>query len=291
MGESTDLSGVYLVDKPAGPTSHDVLGPIRRRLGRGVKVGHAGTLDPFATGLLVLGVGRATRLLQYVVGHDKTYRARIRLGATSATGDPEGPIVPTGEPLPDESTISVAVGSLTQIREQQTPAYSAVKVDGERLHRRARRGETPETPVRSIVIHSATLLATDPAGTWFDLEMRCSAGTYVRQVAVDLGEMLGCGGYCETLRRTGVGELVVDDAVAPDDIPSRGRIDPRHALAPMPIFPVSVQECADIRHGRPVRGTAGIGHDPVALVDPDGAVVAVAEPDGCGHLRPRVVLI
>lgn len=287
--ESAAPFGVFLVDKPAGPTSHGVLVGIRRQVGRGVKVGHAGTLDPFATGLLIVAVGRATRLLQFLTGHDKTYVARVRLGATSVTGDPEGPITPTGLPLPSQQAIADAVAALPSQTEQRVPAFSAVKVDGEALYRRARRGDEVPVTTRSIAIRSATLHATDPDGNWFDLEVTCAKGTYIRQVAVDLGEALGCGGYCETLRRTAVAGMRVDDAVSPEDVPGHGAIDIRQALEPMAAFELAADAYAAIVHGRPIVDP-GVGAGPIALIH-DNQVSAIAETDGLGHLKPRVVLV
>lgn len=283
MTASTD--GMYLVDKPAGPTSHDIVASIRRRLPRGTKVGHAGTLDPFATGLLVIAVGRATRLLRFVTGHDKTYRARVRLGATSVTGDPEGPVTPTDGPLPEPEAVVRLVAALPGRHQQRPPAYSAVKVDGERLYRRARRGEVAEAPPRTIVITSADLLGTDAEGKWFDLEVTCSSGTYIRQLAVDIGDRLGSGGYCEALRRTRIGTLDVRDAVEPDAVPAAGGVDTVRALDPMPAVAISEPERVEIGHGRPI---VGAGDGDVALVCA-GALVAIGHA-GDGRIEPRVVL-
>lgn len=281
--------GVFLVDKPAGPTSHGVLVGIRRQVGRGVKVGHAGTLDPFATGLLIVAVGRASRLLQFLTGHDKTYVARVRLGATSVTGDPEGPVTPTGAPLPSAQAVAAAVAALPAQTEQRVPAFSAVKIDGEALYRRARRGDEVPVTTRPIAIRSATLLSADPEGNWFDLEVTCAKGTYIRQVAVDLGEALGCGAYCEALRRTAVAGMRVEDAVAPEDVPGRGAVDIRRALEPMCAYDLDATGFAAIVHGRPVTDP-GVGDGQVALVY-DGRVAAIAAPDGIGNLKPRVVLV
>ncbi len=277
--------GLFLVDKPSGPTSHDVVALIRRRLPRGTKVGHAGTLDPFATGLLVVAVGRATRLLQFLVGHDKTYEARVRLGATSVTGDPEGPITPTGAPAPPLAAIEAAVADLVGAHTQATPMHSAVRVDGERLYRKARRGEQIVTPQRNVTIRAASVLAADPHGNWFDLRVTCSTGTYVRQLAADLGDALGVGGYCETLRRTAVAELRVDAAVAPDVVPDAGKVAPTLALAPMPLRSLSDGERHDVMHGRPIVGECT---GEIALVHGDEVVaIGVAADHG---IHPRVVI-
>jgi len=287
MGERHDPPfGVWLVDKPAGPTSHDVVAAIRRGLPKGTRVGHAGTLDPFATGLLVVLVGRATRLVPYLTGLDKTYVTRVRLGATSATGDPEGPIEATGRETPDMQALSAAVAALPGRRRQRVPALSAVRVDGERLYKRARRGETTDLPEREIVVESARCLGADLAHGNFDLEVRVSKGTYIRRLVSDLGDDLGCGSYCETLRRTTVGALRVEDAVPPAGVTARGGVDPVIALSGLERRDLNPAEAHDARHGRTVPGAAS---GPVALVA-DGCLIGVGHPREDGTLRPKVVL-
>ncbi len=283
-----DAFGIWLVDKPAGPTSHDVVATIRRNVGRSVRVGHAGTLDPFATGLLVVLVGRATRLVKFMTEMDKGYRARIRLGATSVTGDPEGPITPTGAPVPDRDAIAAAVAALPGVHRQRVPALAAVKVDGEPLYRRTRRGEDVARPERDITIADARLVDVDPAAGWLDLDVTCSKGTYIRQLAADLGDWLGCGGYCAALRRTRVGGLQVADAVAPTAVRRMGGIAPRLALAPMPELALDAQAAHDVGHGRPLDG-AGDGDGPVMLVA-GGELLAIGYPGSDGRLWPKVVL-
>ena len=256
MGDSPVPFGIWLVDKPAGPTSHDVVAGIRKQVGKGVRVGHAGTLDPFATGLLVVLIGKATRLVQYLTALDKTYRARIRLGATSATGDPEGPITQTGERIPDRARVAETVSGLPGTHRQQVPALAAVKVGGEPLYRRTRRGEAVDLPARDIVITEAHLVADDLADGWIDVDVTCSKGTYIRQLATDLGDALGCGGYCEELRRSAVGGMRVVDAVAPTTVRAFGGIDPRVALAPMPERILDERGASDVCHGRAIKGDA-----------------------------------
>ena len=286
MAEHAAPFGIWLVDKPAGPTSHDVVAGIRKQVGRGVRVGHSGTLDPFATGLLVVLIGKATRLVQFVTSLDKTYRARVRLGATSQTGDPEGPITPTGAPLPDLAEVRRAIEDLPGEHRQVVPALAAVKVDGEALYRRTRRGEEVALPERDITITHAQLVGEDLRDGWIDVEVTCSKGTYIRQLATDLGGALGCGGYCEQLRRLSVGTLHVDMAVAPDRVRAFGGIDPRSALAPMPARLLSDAEIVEVGHGRLVSGEAD---GPVMLIT-DDALVAIAYPREDGLLRPRIVL-
>lgn len=275
---------LWLVDKPAGPTSHDVVAQVRRRLGRGTKVGHAGTLDPFATGLLVLLSGRATRLATFISGLDKRYRAVIRTGFTSATGDPEGPIEAVGPPATG-AEIEAALAHFRGEQRQRVPAFAAVKVDGERLYRRARRGEAVEPPVRRITIHSAELV-TDLGDGRAVLDVHCSKGTYIRQLLIDIGEWLGRGAYCEELRRTHVGGLSVADAVTPDDVAPGGGWEPAAGLAHLPHVAVDAAGARDIIHGRAVAGAAA-GHAALCL---DGRLIAVGEGDGRGTIRPRVVV-
>ena len=286
MTDRETAFGIWLVDKPAGPTSHDVVAAIRKNLGRSVRVGHAGTLDPFATGLLLILVGQATRLVQFLTPLDKGYRARIRLGATSQTGDPEGPVTPTGDAIPDRATIADAVSALPGTHRQQVPALAAVKVDGEPLYRRTRRGETTERPERDITITSARLVDDDLGAGWIDLEVTCSKGTYIRQLATDLGAELGCGGYCQELRRLSVGAMRVDDAVSPAAVRRHGGIDPRVALAPMDERILDDQAVRDVGHGRPIAGDAD---GPVMFVGQAG-LVAIGYSRGDGQLWPKVVL-
>jgi tRNA pseudouridine55 synthase len=192
-----DAAGAVLIlDKPAGKTSHDVVAAVRRE--RGVKAGHAGTLDPFATGLLLVLLGRATRLQRFLVGLPKTYLATARLGWTSTTGDPDGELTETGV-VPD--SLELPTGTVRQ----RVPMTSAVRVGGERLYKKAHRGETVETPVRDVQVHRAELLST--ADGYAHYEIECSAGTYVRTLVETLGDA-----YCSDLRRTAVGPFRIEEA-------------------------------------------------------------------------------
>src|SRR4051794_377617 len=191
-------AGVLLVAKPAGVTSHDVVAGVRRRQGRGVKVGHAGTLDPFATGLLIVLVGSATRAQRFFMALPKTYRAVARLGWRSSTGDPEGELVETGK-VPERVEISVGA------QMQRPHAFSAVKVEGERLYKKARRGELVEAAPRRIEVFRSELVSHDHERAEFLIE--CSSGTYVRQLVADLGDA-----YCEQLQRTAIGSFKLEDA-------------------------------------------------------------------------------
>ena len=191
-----DSGTVLLYDKPAGVTSHDVVAKVRRERGR--KAGHAGTLDPFATGLLLILLGRATRLQRFLVGLPKTYLATARLGWRSSTGDPDGDLTETGQ-LP--GSLELPTGTVRQ----RVPMTSAVRVGGERLYKKAHRGEVVETPVRDVQVHRAELLSSE--GEFARYEIECSAGTYVRTLVETLGDA-----YCSDLRRTAVGPFRVEDA-------------------------------------------------------------------------------
>jgi len=196
MAAAIDAGAVLLLDKPAGKTSHDVVAAVRRE--RGVKVGHAGTLDPFATGLLLVLLGKATRLQRFLVGLPKTYLATACLGWTSSTGDPDGELVETGV-VPD--SLELPTGTVRQ----RVPMTSAVRVGGERLYKKAHRGETVETPVRDVRVHRAELLAAGEGFAHYEIE--CSAGTYVRTLVETLGDA-----YCADLRRIAVGPFRIEDA-------------------------------------------------------------------------------
>jgi tRNA pseudouridine55 synthase len=203
------MDGVLLIDKPVGCTSHDVVAAVRRALG-GVKTGHAGTLDPFASGLLLVLIGKATRIQEQLMGLPKRYETVARLGAVSSTGDPEGEITQTGRIPPDPPSLPTG-----EVR-QRPPLYSAVKIGGERAYKRARRGERFEMPERLVTVYRFEQLwrEEDPADPRAGYLIECSAGTYVRSLIADLGDA-----YCVELRRTAIGPFKVEDAVAP---PRRG---------------------------------------------------------------------
>jgi len=255
--------GVLLVDKPAGVTSHDVVAAVRRGLGRGVKVGHAGTLDPFATGLLLVLVGRATRVQRFLMALDKRYETVARLGYVSTTGDPEGEISPGRSPALDELP--------TGVLRQRPPAYSAVKVGGQRAYALARRGEAVEPAEREVEVSRFELLWRDGERAAFAVE--CSSGTYVRSLIADLGDA-----YCLELRRTGIGAFDVADADPERTLP----LD--EALAFLPAVDLAGDDARRAGHGVAVPGeSAGV----VRLRDEAG-LIALAEPRGDGTLKPVV---
>ena len=212
---SPPLAGILNIDKPAGITSHDVIGRVRRAA-RMRRVGHAGTLDPLATGVLLVCLGRATRLVEYLTGQPKTYEAVIRMGQTTDTYDAEGTI--TAE-RPITFTEADLAQALTQFRgdiEQVPPMYSAIKRDGQPLYKLARQGKEVERPSRPVTIYNLDILNWQPP--LLSLRITCSKGTYIRSLAHDLGEALGCGGHIVALRRTAVGDFTLDTAVPLNDL-------------------------------------------------------------------------
>jgi tRNA pseudouridine55 synthase len=275
-------SGVLLVDKPAGVTSHDVVERVRRGdLAQGAKVGHAGTLDPFATGLLLVLLARATRFQRFFMSLDKTYRARARFGAVSDTGDPTGSIERTGRRIETEA-VEAALPALTGRIEQRVPMTSAVKVGGERLYRKARRGESIETPVRTVRVMRLELLGFDGDAQEAELEVECSSGTYVRQLVGDLGELTGAGAYCGTLERTAIGPFALGAA------DERRLVPLSEALAFMPERVLTPEEERLVRSGRSISDEGAAAESHVRLTI-EGELVAVAERRE-GLLKPVTVL-
>lgn len=281
MQVQPNACGVLLVDKSPDITSHDMVDRIRRTsLARNRRVGHAGTLDPFATGLLLMLIGRATRFQRYFMALPKAYRAVASFGTVSSTGDPTGELSDTHQ-LTDEATVSAKLSSLSGQIAQRVPMTSAVKVGGERLYRKARRGETVDTPVREVTIDRLVLADFDGQAQTAVLEIGCSSGTYVRQLIGDLGELCGCGAHCASLQRTAIGPFELEQA---DD--SR-LIDLSAALTFLPERQLSADEGRRVRHGNPVEAR-GEDEQLVRLTD-QGALVAVAERRD-DLLRPTTVL-
>lgn len=282
--------GLLLVDKPAGITSHDVVARVRRTL-RTKRVGHAGTLDPFATGLLVCAVGQATRLLPYVYGEPKRYRTRIVFGVATDTDDVTGTPTATG-PAPEWSRLAEALASVTGDLQQRPPAYSAKHVDGERAYAKARRGETVVLP--PVPVHVAAWHEVSHGDLWLEAEIECSGGTYIRALARDLGEALGTVAHCVSLRRVQSGPLHVRDAVSMDALrPGEGHpvSSPVPALVGLTVVSIRDEERVALRLGRQVE--ARESGERAVLVDATGAVIAIAErqPTAAGdRWQPRVVL-
>ncbi|MBA2565439.1 MAG: tRNA pseudouridine(55) synthase TruB, partial [Gemmatimonadetes bacterium] len=215
MTSAGGLEGVLLADKPAGPTSHDVVARVRRAFG-GARVGHAGTLDPFATGLLVLLLGRATRLAEYVSALDKTYVATLRLGASSTTGDPEGEIREIAGDVPDEAHVRAALAGFLGEQAQVPPIFSAKRVGGERARRLARRRAPVALAPSRVRIERIDLVAY--ASPRLTLRVTTGPGVYIRSLARDLGESLGSAGYVTALRREAIGGFRVEDALQASDL-------------------------------------------------------------------------
>jgi tRNA pseudouridine55 synthase len=259
------MDGVCLYDKPAGITSHDVVARVRRAVGRGVKVGHAGTLDPFATGLLLVLVGRATRVQRFLMALRKTYVAGARFGAVSSTGDPEGEITETGV-MPADA-LELPVGVLRQ----RPPAYSAVKVGGRRAYALARAGLEVELAEREVEVYRFEQRWHRQDRRGFEIE--CSAGTYVRTLIAELGDA-----YCEELRRTRIGGFDVADA-DPERIVALG-----DALAFIPAVRLDSEDARRAGHGVAVPGEA----DGVVRLLDDAGLIALAEPAEPGRLKPIV---
>lgn len=287
--------GLIVVDKPAGMTSHDVVARVRR-LARTRKVGHGGTLDPMATGVLVVGVGRATRLLTYVIGTEKSYRATIRLGQSTVTDDAEGEVVArtSAGHLTDEE-IHAGLARFTGEFDQVPSAVSAVKIDGQRAYKRVRSGETVALAARRVTVSRLAVLAVrrqEPDLVDVDVDLTCSAGTYVRAIARDLGTTLAVGGHLIALRRTAVGGLTLAEAATLPDLEQRAPDVVGLPLAEaagrfLPVRRVGADEAKVLSHGGSL-DPAGIA-GPYAVFGPDGTLVAVVR-ERAGKARPEVVL-
>jgi tRNA pseudouridine55 synthase len=278
-------NGFVLVDKPEGPTSHDVINMVRHRMSVR-RIGHTGTLDPFASGLLIVVVGSATRLARFVDGTRKRYEGEIRLGTTTTTDDRTGDVV--GEPnenIADETAVRGAMHALTGNLMQRPPAFSAKKVDGKRAYRLARRGNMPALNPVPVVVEEFVPLEID--GNTVHFAATVSAGTYIRALARDLGAAIGCGGHLHSLRRVGIGPFDVREAVAPDAVDLTMVLPARGLVGHLDSVVLDAAAADHVRHGRPIpmdKPLAG----PVALVE-DDVLVAVAEPNG-EVLRPKVVV-
>jgi tRNA pseudouridine55 synthase len=304
-----DVHGALIVDKPDGPTSHDVVDRARRALGTR-RIGHTGTLDPFATGVLVLCVGKATRLARFLSADAKEYRATVRLGFSTTTDDRTGE--PLGPPLPvavDEARLRAACERLRGEILQLPPAYSARRVGGRRLYELARAGAVTERTASPVIVHSLDVL--EVRGDRLEIEVRCSAGTYVRSLARHIGEAIGLGGHLESLRRTRSGAFGLTDAVSGDDL-NAGVV---HRLMPLgsllsDLAPVTVGAAGLelLRHGRDLsREVVDRGFpeaqppERMRILGGDGALLALAVPRGFGArvrglpvtqvLHPDVVLV
>ncbi|MHA6625992.1 tRNA pseudouridine(55) synthase TruB [Pseudonocardia sichuanensis] len=280
--------GLVVVDKPAGLTSHDVVARLRRIL-RTRKVGHAGTLDPMATGVLVCGVDRGTKLLGHLALDTKAYTATIRLGAATSTDDAEGEVLATADASGvDDAAIATGIAALTGSIEQVPSTVSAIKVDGKRAYALARAGEEVVLAARPVTVSEFTLLQR--RGTDLDVTVTCSSGTYVRALARDLGAALGVGGHLTALRRTRVGPFTLERARTLEELEADPRavvpLDDAVALA-FPRRDLDAALAADISHGRPLPATGAGGT--YGVFAPDGRALALVA-DRDDRARPLVVL-
>lgn len=295
---SATLNGILLVDKPGGVTSHDVVARARRALNTR-KIGHAGTLDPMATGLLILGVGPATRLLTFIVGLDKTYEATIRLGVSTDSDDADGAVTGRADAAAlaavTDVRIAEGVAALTGEFEQVPSTVSAIKVDGRRAYDIARAGEEVQLKARAVTVSRFDVVARRPApgetapdgkttpdgAIDLDVVVDCSSGTYIRALARDLGAALGVGGHLTALRRTRIGPFEVTDAVT-EITPDAPLARPAEvAAAVLGAFPVTADEARDLRHGKRLAGAAArLATPTAAAIDLDGALVGIVERRG-----------
>lgn len=276
------------MDKPAGLTSHDVVHRVRRALGKR-SVGHTGTLDPFATGLLVVLVGRATRLARFVEGRPKTYLATARLGMRTDTDDLTGRELESAGPAPElpESVIRDTLAGFVGAQRQRPPSFSAKHVEGVRSYRLARRGAPVELREVAVTVHRIDLIAYEAEQVTFRTTV--SAGTYIRALARDLGERLGVGAHLVALRREAIGALSVDDAVPLDGVSPAAVRPARSVLGHLPALSLDETARRDVLHGRPVRATGLPENGAEVALLWEGELVAVAQEAG-GLLKPAVVL-
>lgn len=294
QADPNSSSGLLVVDKPAGITSHGVVARARRMFGTR-KIGHAGTLDPMATGVLILGVNRATRLLGHLALHDKAYEATIRLGASTVTDDAEGEVLQSADAsgVRAEQVIE-AMAAFVGAIEQVPSSVSAIKVDGKRSYARVRGGENVELPARPVIVSRFELLATRPDGQFVDCDVivECSSGTYVRALARDVGRTLGVGGHLTALRRTRIGGYTLAEAVTlgdPDDEPPSLMPMAEAARLSFPVIEVDDATAADVAHGRQIG--VELTSDVTGLIGPDGNLLALYEPSGQGTARAVAVFV
>lgn len=290
------MFGFFNLRKPAGPTSHDMVSAVRRLLPRGTRVGHAGTLDPFADGVLVICVGPAARLAEFVQAAPKRYRAVVTLGATSTTDDPEGEILlreprePAPHP-PSPQAVRQAVARFVGEIPQVPPAHSAVLVNGRRAYKLARAGRELNLRPRVVAIHAIDVIGYD----WprLTLDVSCGSGTYLRALARDLGEALGAGGYCSALTRTAVGRFTLEDSVAPEALdPARDLLSPLPAVDHMTRFTASDDDVRQLRLGQRLAAPDDLPDGAeLAVLDPAGQLVALAVVRPGRRLQPVKVFL
>ena len=290
----SNINGFLIVDKPAGMTSHDVVNAVRRMAGTR-RVGHAGTLDPMATGVLVLALGAATRLVQFIDGSDKTYRATLRLGETTTTYDADGDLVERRPVTVSQADVEAALAGFRGDIAQIPPMYSAVKVKGQKLYKLARQGKEIERTPRPVTIHRLDVLAW--ALPDVTIEVVCSAGTYIRSLAHDLGQTLGCGAHLTALIRTVAGDFRLEDAYtleALDALVQAGRLaevllPPETALAALPVIVLTPEQEQAVRFGQTITLDNPLDAEMAQARDAAGRLVAVMRPVEPGMWRPKLV--
>ena len=289
--------GLLLLDKPSGPTSHDMVYAVRRGA-RVKRVGHAGTLDPLATGLLVMCLGTATRLSEYLAGKDKRYLARVRLGQTTTTYDAQGEITAQIDQLPTRETVEAALAQFRGRQMQVPPQFSAIKRGGQKAYEMARRGEQLELEARPVEFYALALTGWQPPDVL--LEVHCSAGTYIRSLAHDLGQALGCGGHLAGLRRTASGVFRVEEAVTLEVLNAafatgdwQNWLRPADtALADWPAMNLTAEGAARVLQGQGVRAPvpSGAGELLARAYNPAGEFIAILRSDAAAGLwRPHKV--
>ncbi|WIY81577.1 tRNA pseudouridine(55) synthase TruB [Propionimicrobium sp. PCR01-08-3] len=291
MTNSTD-PGLLIIDKPAGLTSHQVVARVRRVFGT-KKVGHAGTLDPMATGVLIVGLNRATRLLGHLALHDKAYSATIRLGASTTTDDAEGETLATADASGlGTAAITDAIVPLRGVIRQRPSAVSAIKVDGKRAYARVRAGEDVQLPAREVTVSRFDVLATRVVAGFTDVDVavECSSGTYVRALARDLGIALGVGGHLTALRRTRIGRYTLDQATELCSLTSASPLMTMAEAARLsfPVVEVDAAAAKDVSFGRAL--AIEVPAEVTGIVGPSGDLLALYRPDAEGA-RPIAVLI
>jgi tRNA pseudouridine55 synthase len=304
------VDGILVVDKPVGPTSHDVVALVRRLAGTR-RIGHGGTLDPFASGVLPLYLGLGTKVVEFHLGARKAYRATISFGASSTTDDLEGELIPCEAPLPTRDSVESALAQFLGVVEQRPPAFSARKIGGRRAYALARRGETPELKPRTVTFHALELLswdATDPEHPLAVVDVTCTAGTYVRALARDLGTAAGSAAHLVALRRTAAGAFDLSGS-HPLDVVREAAANGRFAslllpvdagLDGMPVLVLGPEEVRAVAHGGWVGAASrlpeagapppdGTPADRVRLVGPDGTLLAIARRVGARVLPDKVL--
>ncbi|MDQ3508902.1 MAG: tRNA pseudouridine(55) synthase TruB [Actinomycetota bacterium] len=285
------MSGAILVDKPSGTSSARAVAMVKRLLPKKTKVGHTGTLDPLASGLLIIVVGKATRLSRYVTDMEKSYAATARLGATSTTLDAEGDILELEAPIPTENSIRAALPNFTGCIKQLPPMASAVKVGGERLYKLHREGVEVEREEREVEIHAFDLVSMDESENEAAFHISCGSGTYVRSLASDLAESLGSGAYLTALRRTAVGHFEAEKSASPENLDEstiKNHIIPMTKMVShLPAVEVGDEVAASVANGRSMEVSEDMAGS--FRVEGGGELLAVYEAGG-GVARPEVVL-